>query len=150
MSAVLKWLAGIAASIITGVVIWQLTHQSPAHTPPSPDDSNRTPPAAAVCHVGGAVYDRDTNQPLTGIEVHYVRFTQDPNEWIHGVRSRLATTGPDGRFSADCSTVEAENFPLRLELVGSNWRSRFQTDEYVRQGEGRNDINIYVPDRLLR
>ncbi len=150
MRSVFKWLAGIAASVIAGVVIWLLTHQPTPPPPPPPDDGRRRPQPAAVCHVAGRVYDRDTNQPLAGIEVHYIRITRDPNEWIHGVRSRLATTGPDGRFSADCSSVEAENFPLHLVLVGRNWRTQFQTEEYVRQGERKTDINIYVSDRVMR
>ena len=151
MGAFIKWLAGITASIIAGVVIWQLTYQPPAPPPPPPGDApDHEPPPPLVCHVEGAVYDRGTNGPLPDIEVHYFRLTQDPSEWSHDVRSRLATTGPDGRFSGDCSSVEAENFPLRLELVGRNWRARFQTNEYVPQGVGRTNINIYVSDRLLR
>ena len=150
MRAVIKWLAGIAASIIAGVVIWQLTSQPPVTPPSSNDDDAGRQPATVVCHVEGSVINRDTNQPLAGIEVHYFRRTQDPNEWLPGVRSKLATTGPDGRFSADCSSVEAENFPLRLVLVGRNWRAQFQTNEYIRQGERRNNINIYISDSFLR
>jgi hypothetical protein len=115
--AVLKWLAGIAASVIAGVLLWQLTDGNgpPAPAPQNPTEENEPAPPAVVCHVDGAVYDKDTNQPLAGIEVHYLRSTQDPNEFIHGVRSRLATTAPDGRFGADCSSIEPENFSLRLE-----------------------------------
>jgi hypothetical protein len=152
MGAQFKWLAGIAASIIAGVAIWQLMRQPPAPPPPAPNLPAPTAdgPSPVVCHASGAVYDRDDSRPLGGIEVHYSRRTQDSSPSLDGARSRLATTGPDGRFSADCSSVEAENFPLRLELVASSWRGRFQTDEYIPRGERRTGINIYVAERLLR
>jgi hypothetical protein len=150
MGAIVKWLAGIAASIIAGVMIYQLTKEPPRVNPPPRPDTDQTPSAPEVCHVAGAVYDRETNQPLADIEVQYFRHTQDPNEYVHGVRSQLATTGPDGRFSADCSTVEAENFPLRLVVASRNWRTPLQTNEYVRKGERRTDVNIYVSDRVMR
>lgn len=69
---------------------------------------------------------------------------------MRGVRSRLATTGADGRFSADCSSVEDDNFPLRIELSSRNWNAQFQTSEYVRKGEVREGVNIYVSDGTLR
>lgn len=150
MGANVKWLVGIAAGIIAAVAMWQLVRQPPA-PPPAATDANPEPAAAAVvCYAAGAVYDQDGSRPLGGVEVHYSRRTQDSSESNDGGRSRLATTGPDGRFSADCSSVEAENFPLRLELVAASWRGRFQTDEYIPRGERRTGINIYVAERLLR
>lgn len=150
--AVLKWVAGIAASVITGVLVWQLTDGTgpPAPTPPAPTRENDSTPAppAAVCHVDGAVYVRETNQPLAGIEVHYLRF--NPNTGTNEGRRRLATTAPDGRFSMDCSSIEAEYFPLQLELVGPHLRMPHQTSESVRQGEIRHDVFIYVPDQLRK
>ena len=148
--AVLKWLAGIAASVIAGVVLWQLTDGPPAPTPPAPTEENESAPAppAVVCHVDGAVYDGETKQPLAAIEVRYYRLTQDPNKRI--LEGRLATTAPDGRFSADCSSLEAGNFPFQLVLVGRNWRRPHHTNEYVRHGETRHDVNIYVSDQNLR
>lgn len=148
MRVLLKWLAGIAASIIAGVVIYQVTHNSQPSVP-SPASSSAQSPNVVSCNVAGAVFNQLDNRPIAGIEVHYFRFTRDPNEWIRGQRSRLATTGPDGRFSGDCSGVEPENFPLRLELTGPGWRHRFQSNEYVRHGESRTNINIYVPERLM-
>jgi hypothetical protein len=151
MNAVVKWLAGIIASIIAGLVVVYWTEPRPNYPPDlRPPDQQPPTPTAEVCSAAGAVYDSESNRPLAGVEVHYLRRTQDPNKWIHTVRSRLATTGPDGRFTADCASVEAENFPLRLELVSPRWQTQYQTNEFVRRGEKRVDVNLFVSDRFLR
>ena len=150
-----KWLAGIAATVIASVLIWWLTEgvrtrpdsPSPASSEPS---SSLTSPIKEECHITGSVYNRDNNQPLANVDVGYFRFTQDKNSYIHGVKSRLATTNVDGSFEADCSQIEAENFPLRLQVTSRNWQSTFQTNEYIQRGTGRAGINIYVSDGLLR
>ena len=76
--AVLKWVASIAGSVITGVLIWKLTQDLPAPTPPAPNEEKESTPAppAVVCHVDGAVYDAETRQPLAAIQVQYYRFNQ--------------------------------------------------------------------------
>jgi hypothetical protein len=149
MSALFKWLAGIGATVISAVIIWHITSGG-APSPPPPPYEPPTAPITLTCRIAGTVYDRDTNRPLSGVEVRYVRTTQDPNQWVHGVRSRLATTGADGNFSADCSSVEDENFPLRMVLTSHNWKVQFQTDEYIRKSDVREGVNIYVSDGTLR
>jgi hypothetical protein len=151
MSALGKWIAGIAATVISAVIIWHITSDGAPSPPPPPSEArNPAAPAILACRISGTIYDRGTNRPLPEIEVGYVRTTQDPGQWVRGVRSRLATTGADGRFSADCSSVEDDNFPLRIELSSRNWSAQLQTSEYVRKGEVREDVNIYVSDGTLR
>jgi hypothetical protein len=150
-----NWVLGIAGGIITGVAIWWFTNKTPS-PPLGGNESGKGGGSngsitAQVSSIEGTVINKDNNQPLPNISVDYFRFTQDANEYIHGVKSHLATTGTDGKFSADCSTIEKENFPLRLELHSVNWGSlTFQTNEYLKLNEERKDINIYVSDRINR
>jgi hypothetical protein len=102
-----------------------------------------------ICSISGKILDSETNKGLSNVQVSYFRFTQDPNQFIHEMKSKLATTGSDGSFSADCSHVETENFPLRIELSRSTWYfAGHQTNEFVRLGE-TNNLNIYVDDRFM-
>lgn len=148
MKAVIKWISGIVAGVLTGVLIWQFTQPKPNGGGAQQGGEN---PVVKECSVSGTVYNRDNNNPLPGIEIRYPRRTPDPDQYLHNVRSRLATTGDDGKFSFDCSSIEKENFPLRIELNNRNWRGiTHQTDEYIQQDTKRNDINIYVSDQTLR
>jgi hypothetical protein len=118
---------------------------------PTPQPTRSGPPTATpvVCSFAGSVTDKDTNQPLFNVEISYFRFTQDSTPYQHSIRSHLATSGPDGRFEADCSQIERENFPLRLQLSRSNWCSTMQTDEYVQPGTRRTAINLFASDQTL-
>jgi hypothetical protein len=124
--------------------------QPPSYQAPSPPPPAETP-KPATCSVSGKVSDSDTHQPIANVEISYLRLTQDPNDWIHGVRSRLATTGPDGEFGGDCAAVERENFPLRIQLKKGDWGNlTYQTDEYVQYEQNRNNVNIYVSERRIK
>jgi hypothetical protein len=97
------------------------------------------------------VFDSDTHQPIADVEVGYFRLTRDPSDYAHEVKSSLATTGPDGGFTCDCTAVEKENFPLRIVLKKSDWgKVTYQTDEYVQYGQDRKDVNIYLSERLIK
>jgi hypothetical protein len=158
-----KWLAGIAGSIITAVAIWWLTHPGgPLNREPSPkgpdnsvhktfQDATATQTKIIVTRISGRVLNQDNNQPLANVDVGYFRITKDPTEYSHDIRSHLATTAPDGSFEADCSTIEAENFPLRLTLKDSSWgNATVELNEYVSRGATKTGINLYAQDSLYR
>jgi hypothetical protein len=138
----LQWLVGILIALLAaggGIValLGYINQPPPAPTP-------------VVCSLSGTIYNNDNNQSLPNIQVSYFRITQDPSDYTHGVRSQLATTDTNGHFDADCSAVEPENFPLRLQLFGSGWCSIYQTNEYVQLGQRRTNINLYVSEHTLK
>jgi hypothetical protein len=146
-----KWIVGILIALLAagGGIVALLNYFNPPAPPPvtEPPPPTLTP---MVCFLSGKIYDQETNQPLSNVDVSYVRFTQDINDFTHGVRSHLATTNPEGYFEADCSWVEAENFPLRLELHRRQWHYTEQTNEYIELGETRTGIVFYVPDSFYQ
>jgi len=132
-----------------GGIVALLTYFNPP--PPSPTTPVPRPTATpVVCVIAGTVVNEDNNQPLSNVQIAYFRITKDANEYIHGVRSKLATTDAKGKFEANCSSVEKENFPLRLELPRPGWCSILQTNEYVRLGERRTAINLFASDNSLK
>lgn len=156
-SSGLKWLIGVVISLFAAgsgiVALLNYFGTSPQKPQGNFSSSNTTPDKfptpSPYCHIAGKVYNRDNNQPLPNVEVGYFRITQDKTDYAHDVKSRLATTDVDGSFEADCSKIEDENFPLRLQLSSQNWQTVFQTNEYVQRGT-RSGINLYVSDSVLR
>jgi hypothetical protein len=155
----LKWAVGIVIGLLAaggGVAAWigMFKPHPPPPTYQAPSTSNQPPvesPKPIVCSVSGRVLDSDTHQPIAAVEVGYLRLTQDPNDWIHGVKSRLATSGPDGGFTCDCTAVEKDNFPLRILLKKNDWgKLTYQTDEYVQYGQDRKDVNIYLSENRIK
>ncbi|MBX3086252.1 MAG: hypothetical protein KF716_31740 [Anaerolineae bacterium] len=150
-----KWVVGSIISLLaagSGIVAL-LTYLGARSTPTPPTARPPTAqPTAVVCSVSGHVYDKDTNRPLPNIEVRYHRFTtQGETAYQQRIRSYLATTDINGSFSAQCSTVEKGNFPLRLELSSAAWHvTTHVTDVYVARGQKTTNVNLYVPDKLLR
>jgi hypothetical protein len=152
-SSGLKWLIGVVISLLAAgsgtVALLTYFGQKPQGNFNANNTIPSTPTPTSLCSIDGKVYNSDNNQPLANVEVGYFRRTQDKTDYDHDVKSRLATTGVDGSFNADCSNIEAENFPLRLQLSSRNWQTTIQTNEYVRRGP-RSGINLYVSDSLQR
>lgn len=147
-----KWIAGIIAGVITGVLIWWLTEKKHDDLPIVQQPTVKTDTMAAViCHIEGKVINKDNNQPLANVRVSYFRHTIDKTDYSHKLKARLATTDVDGKFIADCSKIEDENFPLRLHLQHEDWGAlNVVTDEYVQKNEVKNHINIYVSHGLQK
>jgi hypothetical protein len=144
--------AVVIALLVGGTAPWwweEVFAFNPAPPPPTLPTARPTA-TPVVCFMAGTVVDEDDNQPLSNVQISYARFTEDANDYIHNMRSKLATTDVTGKFEADCSWIEKENFPLRLELSRSGWCSTLQTNEYVRPGEGRASIHLFVSDKRLK
>ncbi len=146
-----KWLAAIAVALLaegSGLVVL-FNH---INSPIPPRALAAQPPTATpvVCYITGKVYDKETRLPLAGIEVSYLRLTEDGDEYLHHARSHLATTASDGHFEADCSRIEPENFPLRLTLSLPGWHFVYQTDEYIKRSEIRRGLKLYVRGSYLQ
>lgn len=146
-----KWLIGIVVAVLaagSGIVAllnYLNPRQPPATAIPRPTAT------AVVCFISGTIFNSDDNQPLSNVQVSYLRITQDNNEDTHRARSKLTTTDIHGHFEADCSSVERENFPLRLRLSRQGWCSEYYvTNEYVDLGKARTAINLFVSDKQNR
>jgi len=92
--------------------------------------------------ISGLVYDSDSNKPLSGIliDIYTDRTDQRPTRLKAGV----ATTGPDGKFTIDCSWVEDTQFPLRLALRHKNWMATHITGVSIENSNGIKGINIPI------
>jgi len=147
-----RWTVGILVALIAAGAGWAalfMKHpKPPAPQPPAGTVANV--PQQSSCTFEGQVFDQDTQRPLAAISVGYYRLTSDPTSYLHGVRSRLAVTSPDGRFHADCGSLEVENFPLRLELTSPHWCSSFQTNDYIPRTGQSAPVIIYVRDTMLQ
>jgi hypothetical protein len=103
------------------------------------------------CAMDGRILDRNSNQPIAGVNVQYFRFTADANPYAHEVKSSLATSGPDGRFHFDCQSIEPENYPLRIVLSRAQWGpTSVETNEYLRAHDRKVDVNVFVNDQLMQ
>lgn len=101
--------------------------------------------AAGGCEISGVVFDEDRNVPLSAVNLGLS---------AAGARGEtlartVATTGPDGRFGFACPPgLEAEAFPIRIQLWHPNWVAIHVTAVEVTHGDRRSDVNI--PIRMSR
>lgn len=153
-----KWLVGVIISLLaagSGIVALLVYFKSPPQKPSEPQkppiSNNASNNTVEPCYISGTIYSKNSNQPLPNVEVGYYRLTKDQNEYIHDVKSHLANTDSAGKFEADCSKIEAENFPLRIVLsIPNSQVTSYQTNEYIQRGTRKSGLNLYVPDNLLK
>jgi len=73
------------------------------------------------CSISGIVFDSDSNKPLSGVWVDLYR--DFSNRRPQPLKRGVATTGPNGEFSINCSSIEESQFPLVLALRHQDWVS---------------------------
>lgn len=91
------------------------------------------------CYMKGTIYSMDdNNNPFPGVEVGYMSGAEFQS---------LAKTGTDGTFKADCSQIDAIEFPLHLALRWHGVVDMPKENPIPRQG--REGINVYLSKHSL-
>ena len=97
------------------------------------------------CVLAGRVFDSDSNKPLSGVWVDLHRDLSSIQQRPQRLKAGVASTGPDGKFSINCSWVKESNFPLLLAVRHRDWiATRITGPKIERSGEW-NGINIPIP-----
>ncbi|MBL4662397.1 MAG: toll/interleukin-1 receptor domain-containing protein [Flavobacteriaceae bacterium] len=96
------------------------------------------------CSISGLVFDSDTNQPLSAIWVDLYRDMRSSKQRPLRLKVNVATTGPNGKFTIDCSWVEESQFPLIIALRHKNWVATRITGARIEDNSGANSINIPI------
>src|SRR5712691_8267570 len=66
------------------------------------------------CLLAGVVFDGGSNKRLSGVWIDLYRDQSSIGQRPAILKRSVATTGPDGRFSFDCSWVDKSQFPILL------------------------------------
>ncbi len=94
------------------------------------------------CSISGLVFDSDSNKPLSSIWIDI--YTEVTNQRPMRLKAGVATTGPDGKFTIDCSWVEESQFPLRIALRHKNWVGTKITGTRIENSNGIKGMNIPI------
>jgi hypothetical protein len=143
-------LAGIAAILTAiGGLITVLFAVGIFNKPPTPEQTPgvNTRPATetAQCSISGLIFDSDSNTPLSGVLVDVFRDLSAIHQRPERLKAGLATTGPDGTFSFDCSWVEEFQFPIVLAVHHADWvETRITAPKIDRSGHW-DGIKIAIP-----
>lgn len=86
--------------------------------------------------ISGRIFHRTTNEPLGNVWVGY----QSRGGFVH-----VTTTDPEGVFHMEVMILDDAAFPIRIMLQSPNWgRMTYQTNEYLKYGEKRVRVNIFI------
>jgi hypothetical protein len=103
------------------------------------------PKGEIACSLSGLVFDSDSNKPLPGVWVDLYRDLSSIQQRPQVLKAGAATTGPDGRFSINCSWVKESQFPLLLAVRHGEWvATRISGPKIERSGQW-DGINIPIP-----
>ena len=108
----------------------------------SESGENLCPAPDAECSVSGTVFHAETNEPLSAVSIHFYRDIPDTAR-DEELLLNVATTGPDGDFSANCADVEASSFPIRLAVEHRDWESRILTAATIDK-RSNSGVNVAV------
>jgi hypothetical protein len=139
-------ISAVLVAIIGGVFALRGTTISSS----APIDATRTAearrPLPASCYVAGTVFNDDDKQPFQGVRVGYV---PDGSSFAdEELFTHTATSGPDGKFEFDCSSV-AESYPVVIALADHRWGGCILvTDQQIRPKRATENINVYVSDKV--
>jgi hypothetical protein len=102
-----------------------------------------------TCIVTGHVYNSDDQTRLPGAKIFF-HSKSDPARW-----TALATSGPDGSFTATCTDIDQANFPLSIGVTHDSWRcpgseSPFSADGWESVGKaGARDMNLSLSVKYM-
>lgn len=139
----LSALALVALCVVTLAVV--AIHESGKTGDPPKGSVSGTTPSVASCKVSGSVYNEDL-VPAVGLQqvkLAYVTVTPANSPPVP-----VATTGPDGRFSFNCSQIKPEAFPIHLRATFSagGTQQSIESEDQLVLGENLN-VNVYVSPR---
>ena len=105
-------------------------------------------PLPASCYLAGTIYNDDDKQPFQGVRVGYV---PDGSAFTDEERfTYLATSGLDGRFEFDCSTIP-ESYRIVIALADYGWGGCIAvTDQRIQPKRMSENINLFVSDKALK
>lgn len=132
-------LTGIAA-VITAVTGLYVALQGPSETKLVP-----SPQASPKCSISGLVFDRDSNLPLSGVWIDLYRDLSSIQQRPHKLKAGVATTGPDGKFSINCSWVKESQYPLLLAVRHQDWVATRITGPKIEHSGEWDGIRIPIP-----
>jgi hypothetical protein len=105
------------------------------------------PPAVGPCKVGGFVYNEDVTPAigLQKVKVGYVAATPANSQPV-----QVATSGPDGKFSFNCSQINSDAFPIHLRATFSSAGREYAIESEDKLVFGENqDVNLYLSLRSI-
>jgi hypothetical protein len=108
------------------------------------DKKNVQPIEKKKCSISGLVFDSETNQPLSALWVALYRDMHKSKERPLRLKANVATTGPDGKFTIDCSWVDDSHFPLLIALRHRDWVGTRITSARIDDHTGAININIPI------
>jgi hypothetical protein len=116
-----KWLSGVAATVVSGFLLWYLTaRQTPAPKP--------TPAPAATINVEGRVYDIASNKLISGAEVVLVI--------DQATRNQVSDSGGSYWFVVEGANPSSQA-SLSIQAAGFQSYSKTATLEQFSQPEDR-------------
>lgn len=100
-----------------------------------------------VCSVTGTVYNSDDDQGFPDIRVGQVppgtTFTEEE------VFEYATSTGPDGGFQFDCTSISENSFPRVIALESDGWGGCLHTTQYeISVNDRQRNVNLYVSQRV--
>lgn len=135
-------LTGIAAVITAVTGLYVALRKPPEPKVVSLPEERRE---EIACSISGLVFDSDSNRPLSGVWVDLYRDLSSIQQRPKRLKAGVATTGPDGRFSINCSWVKESQYPLLLAVRHQDWvATRITGPKIERSGEW-DGIRIPIP-----
>lgn len=97
-----------------------------------------------TCSLSGLVFDSDSNKALPSIKIDIYRDLSDIQQRPKKLRAGVATTGPNGKFTINCSWVKKSQFPLLLALRHQDWVATRITGPKIERSNAWDGINIPI------
>ena len=133
-------LTGIAA-VITAVTGLYVALRGPSETIVAPQPKE----VSSKCSISGLLFDSDKNKPLSGASIDLYRDLRSIQQRPKKLKAGVATTGPDGKFSINCSWVEESQYPLLIAVRHRDWRATRITGPSIERSGEWDGIRIPIP-----
>jgi hypothetical protein len=107
------------------------------------------PEVVPKCEVSGTVFDSTNNQMLSAVELDVYPDFAHMGFGAQPLRSTVATTGADGRFSFDCGWLTPSQFTILLGARHPAWATTFGAVARVDSKGVIHDLNIPIALRAV-
>jgi hypothetical protein len=135
------------AMVVVSVIVLALVAMHESGPTPGPGPSPTPSPATDSCKVNGFVFNDDFNPApgLQKVKLSYV--TAVPT---NSTPVQVATTGPDGSFSFNCSQIKPDAFPIHLQatMTTPNGVRSIESEDQLVFGENPKVV-LYLSPRAI-